>query len=64
MIFKKNALFLKVKLTFKLKYDIYEVSRVLHMRRQRFFSSLRKHSYTLIFHIFINCVYFRIIYNM
>ncbi len=39
---------LKVKLTFKLKYDIYEVLRVLYMHRQRFFSSLRKHSYTFI----------------
>ncbi len=32
---------LKVKLTFKLKYDIYEVLRVLYMRRQRFFSFLK-----------------------
>ncbi len=39
---------LEVKSTFESKYDINEVSHILHVHRQHFFSFLRKHFYILV----------------
>ena len=52
---------LEVKSTFKSKNDINEVSHVLCMHQQHFFSFLRKHSYILVLQIFIDCVHVYII---
>ncbi len=52
---------LKVKLTFESKYDINEVSCVLHVHQQHFFSFLRKYFYTFVLQIFIDCVHVYII---
>ncbi len=55
---------LEVKLTFESKYDINEVSYVFHVHRQCFFSFLRKHFYTFVLQIFIDCVHVCIICSM
>ncbi len=52
---------LKVKSTFESKYNINEVSHILCMRWQHFFSFSRKYFYTLVLQIFINCVHVYII---
>ena len=48
---------LEVKSTFESKYDINEVSHILCMHQQHFFSFLRKHFYTFVLQIFIDCVH-------
>ncbi len=55
---------LEVKSTFESKYDINEVSHVLYMHQQHFFSFLRKHFYTFVLQIFIDCVHVCIICSM
>ncbi len=52
---------LEVKSTFESKNDINEVSHVLCMHQQHFFSFLRKHSYIFVLQIFINCTHVYII---
>ncbi len=52
---------LEVKSTFESKYDINEVSCVLHVYWQHFFSFLRKHFYTFVLQIFIDCIHICII---
>ncbi len=52
---------LEVKSTFESKYNINEVSRILCMHQQYFFSFLRKHFYTFVLQIFIDCVHVHII---
>ncbi len=55
---------LEVKSTFESKYDINKVSCILHVHWQHFFSFLRKHFYTFVLQIFINCIHVYIICNM
>ncbi len=52
---------LEVKSTFESKYDINKVSHILCMHQQHFFSFLRKHFYTFVLQIFIDCVHIYII---